>query len=148
MKCILVLVLLAATAVAGLGQGVGNNAKDSMRLKQIQQQLIKAWVSKDRNTINSLLADDWSVTDPSGRVLTKAQVMAEFDSGDRKLESGTIDDVDVRLFGNVAVVTGRTTATGSYQGNTVTVKLRFTDVFLKRNGRWRAVASQATVIAE
>lgn len=128
--------------------GMSTQAKDIAELEQIQQRLIKAWVSKDRETINALLADDWAVTDPVGRVLTKAQVMAELDSGERKLESGAIDDVNVRLFGNVAVVTGRTTATGSYQGNSVSVKLRFTDVFVKRSGRWNAVASQATLIAQ
>ena len=127
---------------------MSTEAKDTRELNQIQQRLIKAWVSKDRETINSILADDWAVTDPAGRVLTKAQVMAELDSGERKLESGTIDEVNVRLFGDAAVVTGRTAATGSYQGNSVSVKLRFTDVFVKRSGRWYAVASQATLIAQ
>lgn len=127
--------------------GHTSESKDVRELKEIQQRLIKAWVNKDRQTIDALLAPDWRVTDPAGNVLTKAQVMKELDSGDRKLESGAINDVDVRLYGNVAVVTGRSEATGSYQGNKASVKLRFTDVFVKRSGRWRAVASHATVIA-
>jgi ketosteroid isomerase-like protein len=126
---------------------VSTRARDTLELNQIQQRLIRAWVSRDRETINAILADDWAVTDPGGRVLTKAQVMAEFDAGERRLESGAIDEVNVRLFGNVAVVTGRSAAAGSYQGNMVSVKLRFTDVFVKRSGRWYAVASQATLIA-
>lgn len=121
---------------------------DVLELNQIQQRLIKAWVNHERETINQLLADDWAVTDPAGHHLTKAEVLAEFDSGGRKLESGTIDDVAVRLYGDAAVVTGRTIATGSYQGKSVSVKLRFTDVFVKQNGNWRAVASQATLITE
>ena len=127
---------------------MSTQAEETLELNQIQQRLIAAWVTKDRETINALLADDWIVTDPGGRVLTKAQVLAELDSGERKLESGTIDEVNVRLFGDVAVVTGRTAATGSYQGNSVSVKLRFTDVFVKRSGSWEAVASQATLIAQ
>ena len=143
--CATALVLTVAGCALALAQA--RESKDVRELKEIQQRLIKAWVSKDRQTIDSLLAEDWRVTDPAGNVLTKAQVMKELDSGDRKLESGAINDVDVRLYGNVAVVTGRTEATGSYQGNKASVKLRFTDVFVKRSGRWRAVASQATVIA-
>jgi ketosteroid isomerase-like protein len=127
---------------------MSTQANDILELNQIQQRLIKAWVNKDRETINAILADDWIVTDPAGRVLTKAQVMAEFDSEERKLESGTIDDVNVRFFGNVAIVTGRTAAAGSYQGTIVSVKLRFTDVFVKRDERWYAVASQATLIGQ
>jgi uncharacterized protein DUF4440 len=44
------------------------------------------------------------------------------------------------------VVTGRTTATGSYEGKSVTIILRFTDVFTKRDGRWQVVASQGTQV--
>lgn len=122
--------------------------RDVQELNQIQQQLIKAWVNHERETIERYLADDWAVTDPAGRHLTKAEVLAELDSGERKLVSGTIDDVKVRLYGDTAVVTGRTLAAGSYQGTRVSVKLRFTDVFVKQNGNWRAVASQATLIGE
>ena len=117
-------------------------------LNRLEQRLIKAWVERDREAIEAALSDDWSVIDPAGRVLTKAQVIAEgFESDSRKIESGTIDDVRVRLFNDVAVVTGRTVAAGSYQGQGATVKLRFTDVCVKRGGGWQVVASQATLIA-
>jgi ketosteroid isomerase-like protein len=119
------------------------------QLNQLQQRLIKAWVENDREAVNAILSDDWTVIDATGRVLTKAQVIEEgFVSGTRKIESGTIDDVKIRLFGDVAVVTGRTLATGNYQGVSVSAKLRFTDVCIKRAGGWQVVASQATLIAE
>src|ERR1044071_58774 len=122
--------------------------KEFDELNQLEQRLIKAWVELDRETINSILADDWAVIDPAGRVLTKAQVPEEcFESGVRKIESGAIDDVKVRLFGEVAVVTGRTIAEGSYQGANVSEKLRFTDVCVKRGDDWQVVTSQATLIA-
>lgn len=123
--------------------------KEFDELNQLEQRLIKAWVEQDRKTVDAILSDDWAVIDPTGRVLTKAQVMEEgFESGVRKIESGVIDDVKVRLFNDVAVVTGRTLAEGSYQGTNVSVKLRFTDVCVKRNDDWQVVASQATLIAE
>ena len=115
---------------------------------EIEQRLVNAWLNHDWETVDAILDDGWAVTDPSGRVLTKAQVMSEAKSGERKLDSGAIDDVSVRTFGDCAVVTGRTTASGTYQGNQVTVRLRFTDVFIKRDGRWRAVASQATLLPQ
>lgn len=103
----------------------------------------------DRDTIEAILSDDWTVIDPTGRVLTKADAIREgFESGTRKIESGAIDEVQVRLFNNVAVVTGRTIAEGSYEGTNVSVKLRFTDVCVRRGDGWQVVASQATLIAE
>ena len=103
----------------------------------------------DRDAVNAILSDDWTVIDATGRVLAKAQVIDEgFVSGTRKIEAGTIDDVKVRLFNDVAVVTGRTLATGNYQGVSVSAKLRFIDVCIKRGNNWQVVTSHATLIAE
>ena len=118
-------------------------------LRGIEERLARAWVEGDRSFIEQTLADDWSVTDLTGRVLTKAEVLKEaFGSEDRKIASMRIDDIAVRAFGDWAIVTGRTQASGEYQGNAVEVVLRFTDVFAYRDGSWQAVASQATLINE
>lgn len=138
-------VLVMAAVAAAMAQ----TQPAAQELAQIQQRLMRAWIDRDRSYVDSVLAPDWTTTDVSGRVLTKAQIMREvFESDDRRVESGTIDEVKVRLLGDdTAVVTGRTVAVGSHQGARATVTLRFTDVFVKRDGRWQAVASQGTLIA-
>ena len=61
------------------------------------------------------------------------------------IQDFTIDDVSVRAYGDAAVVTGRTRAsTAANPPQSIT--LRFTDVFIRRDGRWLVVASQATQI--
>jgi hypothetical protein len=118
-------------------------------LRELELRLAEAWVKGDRAFIEGLLSDDWTVTDPAGRILTKRQVLEEtFSSRDRRIEAMTIDDVRVRLLDRAAVVTGRTRATGSYRGEKATVILRFTDVFHLRNGRWQIVASQGATVAQ
>ena len=118
-------------------------------LTDIQHRLAAAWVNGDREFIERILADDWIVTDLTGRVLTKKEVLREaFASEERQVASMTIDDIHVRPFGEWAIVTGRTQAAGEYQGQTVEVKLRFTDVFALRDGRWQAIVSHATLIGE
>jgi hypothetical protein len=59
-----------------------------------------------------------------------------------------VDDITVRLYGTTAVVRGRTVADGMFEGKPVSARIRFTDVFVKRDGRWQAVASQATKLPE
>jgi ketosteroid isomerase-like protein len=54
----------------------------------------------------------------------------------------------VKDFGDVAVVTGHSTFKGKYKGQPVTVVLRFTDVFVKRDDRWLVVASQGTQVRD
>lgn len=116
-------------------------------LRDIEHRLAVAWVEGDRSFIEKVLADDWSVIDLTGRILTRADVLEEaFAAKDRKIVSMHIDDLSVRLFGEWAIVTGRTHATGEYQGAAAEVTLRFTDVFAYRGGNWQVVASQATLI--
>src|SRR6266705_5511121 len=139
----LVIVTLAHSGDVVAKRQVGGVASE---LTQIEHRLVKAWVDGDREMVGSVLAADWSVIDLTGSVLTKAQVMQEFGSGDRRIEAGSVDDLSVRVFGDVAVVTGRSILAGSYQGKRASVTQRFTDVFVRRDGRWQAVASQGTQI--
>ena len=117
-------------------------------IEALEQRLAEAWVRMDRSFIEALLAPDWTLTDPSGQTLTRQQVLDEtFSSSDRQIDSMTVDDVRVRILGTTAIATGRTRATGRYQGQAVSVALRFTDVLYLVDGQWRVMASQGTFIA-
>lgn len=121
----------------------------SSAIVDLEHRLAAAWVARDRAFIEGLLADDWSVIDPAGQMLTKRQVVdGAFESDDRRIDAMTIDDVQVRLLGTTAIATGRTRATGSYRGQSGSAVLRFTDVLQIRQGRWQIVASQGTMAPE
>lgn len=121
----------------------------SSAIADLEHRLAAAWVARDRAFIEALLADDWSVTDPAGQVLTKRQVVdGAFESDERRIDAMAIDDLRVRLLGATAVATGRTRATGSYRGQSGSAVLRFTDVFQVREGRWQIVASHGTMAPE
>ena len=124
------------------------NTDTITELTRIEEQLAAAWVNGDQQFIERILSDDWSVIDPTGRVLTKAEVLQEAFTGERTITEGKIDQVNVRDFGEWAIVTGRTRMSGSYQGEQMTVVLRFTDVFVRTSGEWKCIASQGTFIAE
>ena len=114
-------------------------------LVDIEQQLTKLILAGDRDGYSAFLADDWSVINTDGNILTKEQVLREmFVTGQRQIDAIAVDDVKVRPLGDVAIVTGRTIASGKLRGATVTATLRFTDVFARRDGRWQIVASQGT----
>lgn len=135
-------------AVLQISNVFAQDAGAAQVIADIEQQIANAWVRHDRAAIDAILAPDWSVTDAAGRVLPKAQVMQEsFDSTDRRIDSMTIDDVKVRTFGDFAVATGRTRASGTYQGTSASVVLRFTDVFVRKDGRWQVVASHGSMVA-
>ena len=120
---------------------------DRRQLEDIQQQLARAWITRDRSVIERSLAPDWMVTHVDGRMSTREEVLREFDSGANRLLECQIDEIRVRMFEGFAIVTGRTHAYGEYKGQRYDVTLRFTDVFVRRNQQWQAVASHASQIA-
>jgi ketosteroid isomerase-like protein len=112
----------------------------------IQQDLARAWTQHDRAYIEQVLAPEWSVTQVDGQILNRAMVLGDFFDA-VTFESMVVEDVTVMLYGDTAVVRGRTTAIGTFSGASVSARIRFTDVFIKSSGRWRAVASHASPLA-
>ncbi len=134
------------TATDQAGDAPAETADAVAVILDLEQRLARAWIDGDRAFIEAVLAPDWRVTDPSGRILTRQQVLDEtFASTDRQIDAMVVDEVTVHTYGTMAVATGRTRASGHYQGQESAVTLRFTDVFHVREGRWQVVASHGTL---
>src|SRR5919197_3016024 len=118
-------------------------SSDEQALRTIEQQLARAWTEHDRTFVESVLAPEWSVTQADGSMLDRQTVLGKFFDA-ITFNTIVIDDVGVNVFGDTAVVRGRTKVSGTFDGAPVSACIRFTDVFIKRNGRWQAVASHAS----
>jgi len=65
---------------------------DEHRLRDIQQQLARAWVERDRAVIERILAPEWSVTQVDGSILSRAAVLSSaFETGDLRVRSMVVD---------------------------------------------------------
>jgi ketosteroid isomerase-like protein len=135
-------VVFEVAAVLLLAQSA-SSAATVRELEAIEQRLAATYASGDCDGWGRMLADDWSVIHITGTIITKAEALATCKISPVKIAEFKIEDVKVRLFGGSAVVTGRTTAVAA-GATPITVVLRFTDVFVRRNGRWTVVASHAT----
>ena len=116
-------------------------------LMQMEHDWDNAATKADTAALDRILAADWVVTNFDGQMETKAQRLAALKSGERKLESATINEMKVRLLGDVAIVHGLSTVKSSLKGKDISGRYRWTDVFAKRAGRWQAVATQSTKVA-
>jgi len=110
----------------------------------LEKDWMAAMLAGDTSRIENITAEDWVFTDPSGRVQTRAESVAEFKNGTLKIESTTPLGLKVNVYGDTAVVNGRTKDKGTYNGADISGEYQFTDVFVKRDGKWRAVATQVT----
>jgi len=90
--------------------------------------------------------DEYILTDPLGNVRRKEETLAALATNEVRLDSTKSDDVHVRINGDTAVVTGRSTFKGRYKGWSMAGKYQYTDVLVKRNGSWQAISSHITAL--
>lgn len=145
MRPILFLALVTLIAVApAFAQG---NAEQQIR--DLEKQSLEA---AERATGHAFaeryLADDFFFTDPMGRIMTKAQILARPKSTPGKGTMMEVDDQQVRVYGDTALVTGRVTFTSADSPKPDSrPAARYTRVWVRQGGNWQLVAEQLTRIA-
>ena len=110
-------------------------------LRELEEKRRQAIKQGDIKTLDEIYADDFSGIAGSGQVISKEQLMSVFKRNDPRI-GFTTDEISVRLLGKTALFTGR--LIGRAADGEVVSASRFTHVFVKRDGRWRCVAGQAT----
>lgn len=152
-RLLVIALLTIAASYLTLGQTPAKQADRANQQGKVEQELIKlehewadAVVRGDIAVLDRIEADDLIVTDPDGKVSNKAQGLADIKSGAFKVESIKLDDMKVQAYWDTAVVTGRTTMKGQYNSRDSSGQYRWTDVFVKRQGRWQVVATHASQI--
>jgi ketosteroid isomerase-like protein len=116
-------------------------------LLTFEEEFSQAVATNDAAAIERFVADDWVIVDADGRVIDRAQFFNVIESGALSHESMESTDVEVRLHGDTAVVTGITTSKGQFMGQGFATRERATDVLARLDGRWLCVFSQLTRVA-
>jgi hypothetical protein len=151
MKSILTVAVLTITTLSiASGQTKDKSDKQSGNVEQnlmhIEQEVTDALIKGDTSVWERHLSDTYIFTGSDASVVDKTRMIADLKAGDLKYESSNFEDMKVQVYGNAAVVTYGTTDKGTYKGKDVSGKYRWTDVFVKRNGRWQLVAGQGTPV--
>jgi len=105
-----------------------------------------AVVKNDADEINRFVDGGWVVIDPEGRTIDRASFLDAIRSGTLRHEAMILEAPRVRVYGDAAVVTGRATSRGRYAGSAFSTHEVSTDVFVRRDGRWRCVLTQLTSV--
>jgi len=123
-------------------------ADEAKAVEQIERQLVAAISAVDLATYDRLVADDYIVVQASGVEMTKADVMASYRTGARRYKGLAISEVKVHLYGETAVLSARSSGFRIDGGREVPNNVRYIRVYLRRQGKWRAVSQMATPITE
>jgi uncharacterized protein (TIGR02246 family) len=150
-RTLLIIVAVIAASLLTFGQAIGQrlsrNSTAEQEVRQLENERQEAILRNDVRALDRLMADDYVVTTVGGRVANKSDELALYRSGSRRTQSWDADDIRVRIYGNVAVVTGQAVVKDTLRGEGRDFQFRFTHVWVRRQGRWQIVARHTTDIA-
>lgn len=137
----LLFVAILASPPSAHSQG---NAADIQAVTSLERQWEAALLNKDQAAIDKIVASDCVFVGSNGELMTKAQ--ADEENRITSLSKSTIIDIAVRVFGDVAVVVGSNMENSVNRQRVTTGWYRWTDVWVRRDGRWQVVSAQSTKV--
>lgn len=138
-KVFLLLILIPTSVVAAV------QANPAQEVQKLERAWLDAYEKHDQKAMDAIVADDFMITFPDGSTQTKAQIMASLKPSGQT-NSPTMkfytEGVETRVYGKTVILTGRVVSEWQRDGKTVgKQQSRYTDTYVKRQGRWQVVAS-------
>jgi len=139
---LIVLLVLLDLDVAAQGNAGGSTPEDSVRAVELARG--RALLQADTVALSRMVAEEFTEVSRLGQLRTRADNIRDIASGVLKLTSVKYDSLTVRIYGDVAVLSGIADNAGTFRGFPFSGKIRYTRIFVRRDGRWQAVAMQQT----
>ncbi len=124
-------------------QTIANDIND---ITLAENQLDEAHLNLDMKTIERLLHPDYVIIQPGGVVETKAEVLNSYQTGNRHWDTAQVDELDIRLYDDTAVVVGRWQASGQNEAVQFDYSARFLSIWVRSAGRWQNIAYHSAEI--
>jgi len=150
MRILFLFLLLLPTSIVAVAQeparvDPAHGAGDEVR--SVQDALIDAYVHRDIDALDRILADEYTFINDDATVVNKRQTLDSFKSGDRQITSYKRQDDSLRVYGDTAVMTYRYQSKETYKGRDDSSDDLLTRIFVKRSGRWQMVGGQETRVS-
>lgn len=107
----------------------------------------QAMIGNDADDIGRFMADEWRIIGADGRVSGKGELLAHIRDGRLTHHTMTTEDIEVRVYGDVAVLIARGVSAGAFDGHPFEEVERQSNVFVKAGGRWQCVLTHLSRIS-
>ena len=154
MPILTVLILVLAQVSVMKGQGTplksepavakADPADDEKELIELDKKWVEAAEKHDTVYLDQFFTDDFMEASAAsgGEVSNKANLFKKVHASERKVESITVDDIHVHLYGDFAILTDRTVFKGTIGGRDISGDYRVMRVFVRQQGRWRGAGAE------
>ncbi len=118
-----------------------DEASDKTELIQFEKDLASILVKSDLAGLEDKLTADWKLVLAEGDLMTREQLVKNIKSGKLRFSAHSVDELDIRIYGDAAVVIGIAVSKGAWEGEEFNGRDRFSDIFIRQAGKWRCVSS-------
>jgi len=139
---------LGSTVLGGCAHWLEDEVGTKARLIAQADAWDKAIVRKDRAAIEANLHDGFFQIDRRGNRYTRAEFLDDITDPKLRLDPYTVEQLEVHLHGNLALLTATTRMSGHYDGRPFRTHYRYIDVYRRELGVWKIVSVQITGLAE
>lgn len=136
--------LLLLVLGGGLGPALAGEKEDVARLTQLSNAWDAAIVAKKQAAVADNMAEDFRIIDGHGNVDGKRKFVEDILDAKLTIDPYTVEEFEVRLYGDTALLSGRTRMTGKYDGKPFESNYRYIDIYVRRGGEWKIVSVQIT----
>jgi ketosteroid isomerase-like protein len=119
-----------------------------MYFQEIADNFNKAVITNDINEIKECVTNDWILVDSQGGIIPQERFFNVLEQGLLSHTTMTKEILRVKVYGDIALVTGRGYNTGSWQGKPMEADEWITDVYKKQNEGWLCVLTHLTPVKE
>jgi len=116
-------------------------------IRELEERGRRASLNGDASHFEKCASQDFLAINPRGEIQTKSESLEGRKAGHMKFNSLVHQDVQVREYGDTALVTGRSTVKGQFKGKPTDGSFRFSRLYMNKGGQWKLFWSQSTRIA-
>jgi ketosteroid isomerase-like protein len=139
---------LAAALVLSCGAGTAAPAADDVSvLTALDRAMQRAVVDRDPVAFAGFLTDDYVLVVSNSRLVSKADVVAEIDSADGRMDVNDSSDLRVRVHGDTAIVIADLHQVGRNGDTPFDYWVRYTDTWIRTPAGWKCLSGHATRLA-
>ncbi|MCI0511784.1 nuclear transport factor 2 family protein, partial [candidate division KSB1 bacterium] len=109
-------------------------------------QIRAAFFACDATAIKNLIAENYYGINIYGQIDNRDMILEAYRPGQVRLEQFEVDDLQVRVFGVIGIMTGKGSICGRFGNDRFEHQFRFCDTYLYDNNRWQLMISQGTPI--
>lgn len=141
----LALAFLIVPVSFGLVSAQKSDADAEQAVRKVHSAWFDALLGEDVAALEQLLSEDVTLAFPGGNLMPRVEFLSHLKSGELFYDTAEHEDMLVRMYGAMGIVTGRSNLAYRFKGKPGLERLRYTAAYVRTNSRWRVVAWHSTI---